>query len=321
MKTSHIAFTLGLALASAPTFAQSATDIDAQIQRLKGIPGREEAVKQLEAHRAEIQKAENAAPKQDTGPRTPVDIEPVKSFSGIPEPPRTALEAFKRYGQWSVNGGADTPCDIQTRDLHTRMAGWMQALNEHALRYAPTGASGVLVGQGPLMTELGDTAIRLDAELKAREQQFHSAANASKARYLAKLKQVETTYGAKINACLDANSHAGGSSCDYLYREQDDALVAAGAPFLSDYNGLCADYRAKLHDIAAEGQSLLDKARKTLGDKVPPYADSYFTHITTTSMVALGDAVDAEDQATVIVHDQTQSRVWSDDAKRLGLSE
>lgn len=321
MKPSQLVFTLGLALASATAFAQSATDIDAQIQRLKGIPGTEEAVKQLEARRAEITKAENAAPKQDTGPRAPVDIEPVKSFSGIPEPPRTALEAFKRYGHVSINGGADTPCDLHTRDLHGRMDGWMKDLNEHALRYAPTGANGPLVGQGALMTELGTTAIRLDAELKACEKQFHAAANAAKDGYIAKLNETEASYSTKINACLDANSHAGGGSCDYLYREKDDKLVEAGAPFLSDYNGLCADYRAKLHDIAAEGQSLLDKARKTLGDKVPPYADTYFTRITTLGMVALGDAVDAEDKATVIVHDESQSRVWSDDAKRLGLSE
>lgn len=320
MKPIHFAPMICLLMAAPQASAQSSPSVDEQIQRLKGIPGTEEAIKQLEAHRAEIEKAQGAVPKQDTAPRAPVDIEPVHSFGNIPQPPKTAQEAFKRFGQVSVLG-RDTSCDIQTKELHGRMDGWTQSLNEHALRYSAAGSNAGLMGQGAIMTELGNTAIKLRAELLECEKQFHAAAGASSDAYIAKLNRIEAAYSPKINACLSANERAGGGSCDYLYHAEDDELVAAGAPFLAEYNGLCADYREKLQRIAAEGQETLDKARKVLGAEVPPYADTDFTSITTIGMSALGDAVDAEDKATVIVHDQTKSRVLGDDAKRVGITD
>ncbi len=314
-----------LLLAALPISAQGVPTVDEQIQRLKGIPGSEKAIQQLEAHRAEIEKAEGAAPKQnmgqDTGPRAPVDIEAVHSFATIPQPPASAGEAFKRYGHFSGSSGGEVACDVQTKDLHARLAAWGQALNEHALRYSSMGSAGALVGNGATMTDLGNASMRLDAELKACEKAFHAEAKSTTDGYTTHLNQIKKSYSAKINACEDANSHAGGGSCDYLYREQDDALVAAGAPFLLNYNQTCADYREKLHRIAAEAQETLDKARKTLGEKIPAFADTSFTRLSTLEMMALGDAVDAVDQATVLVHDQTGSLVWSDDAQRLGLTQ
>ncbi len=245
-------------------------------------------------------------------------IEPVKSFPDIPTLAKSSAEVKARYGPITDSDGKPDKGDKLTQKVNKSEMQWMKDFTSQAKaqesQYVaqamnPYGAGAMNPNTGRVLGLLQTTTVKLQGEERKIMQAYRDAEAKIEDKYKQQLAQIPSNYSPKMESagCDDPHPRPTQTECKPLANQWRAAILKSGDTYLSNLATPFGEMRTKMKGVAAEAQSVLDQADKTLGANRPLFVQGLYRGVVMAGITALGETNSAENDAVVLVYKKSVS--------------
>ncbi|MBI3542290.1 MAG: hypothetical protein HY075_03310 [Deltaproteobacteria bacterium] len=291
-------------------------DIEAMKKQLKGMPGGDEAIRQLEAHRADIERSNKIAPAEikaaaDHAATVPEFTKaPLAVLDAVPPAPKSVPEARSRLGKVvnferraeKIDG--DTKSEASGADI----VAWADSIS----------ARGIEAQQHPVpLKSLSDEQSKALAELQ-KAQQATPELNPLRTRRAQALGQLGAEHQAALAKLQGELGNSIGAACEggegQVVDQAKCAAVRAAAEakadaareaYLKKANVALDEFRKSAREQISRVGPLLAQARKAFGKSMPSAVAGMIQLLDGNAATLIGEVVAANHELTRVGSEKT----------------